>query len=175
TFDLALFFWNEAKIPLLLQNVPALYLFLGLLAAPMLIMTVYLLTHGLDGVGELLEILLSTLSHTVSYARIFAMNAVHGALSHIFLLTDFTNPTDKLSPVELDSLHHEDLHGVLGPVNIIGAILIGGIVILILEGLFSFIQTLRLQWVEFFSKVGYQGQGTKYESVLKERLYSKVG
>ncbi|NHJ46481.1 MAG: hypothetical protein FK733_01715, partial [Asgard group archaeon] len=42
TFDLALFFWNEAKIPLLLQNVPALYLFLGLLAAPMLIMTVYL-------------------------------------------------------------------------------------------------------------------------------------
>ncbi|NHJ31337.1 MAG: hypothetical protein FK732_00600, partial [Asgard group archaeon] len=165
TFDLALFFWNGAKIPLLLQNVPALWLFFGLMAVPMLTLTIYLLTHGLEGLGELLEILFSTLSHTVSYARIFAMNAVHGALSHIFLLTDFINPTDKLSTAELDSLHHEGLHGVLGPINIISAILIGGIFILVLEGLFSFIQTLRLQWVEFFSKVGYQGQGFKFQTL----------
>jgi len=131
----------------------ALWFFLGAFVAPMLIMSVYLLTHGLDGIAELVEMLLSTLSHTVSYARIFAMNAVHGALSHIFLLTDFTSGEG------------------LGVINYIG-IGIGAIVILALEGLFSFIQTLRLQWVEFFGKVGYKGTGFTFQTMAVERQYT---
>ncbi|NHK30832.1 MAG: hypothetical protein FK730_05735 [Asgard group archaeon] len=171
TFNLALFSINGQPITLLLKNVPALWIFLGLLVVPMLIMTIYLLIHGkLDGLGELLEILLSTLSHTVSYARIFAMNAVHGALSHIFLLTDFTDSTGGFTIAELEEAH---LEGILGPLNYIGAIVAGGLVILVLEGLFSFIQTLRLQWVEFFSKVGFQGQGFKFQTLAIERKYSQ--
>lgn len=171
TFNLALFSIGGQPISLLLKNVPALWIFLGLLAAPMLIMTIYLFTHGLDGIGELLEILLSTLSHTVSYARIFAMNAVHGALSHIFLFSKFVDRTGGFTIAELEEAHIE---GFLGPVNYIGAIIAGGLVILVLEGLFSFIQTLRLQWVEFFSKVGYKGQGFKYQTLAIERKYSKT-
>jgi len=113
--------------------------------------------HGslLDGVAELIELLLSTLSNTVSYARIFAMNAVHGALSHIFTLQEFTSGEG------------------LGVINYIG-VAIGALVILALEGLFSFIQTLRLQWVEFFAKVGYQGTGYKFHTMAIERKYSIV-
>ncbi|MFW9924322.1 MAG: V-type ATPase 116kDa subunit family protein, partial [Candidatus Thorarchaeota archaeon] len=140
----------------------ALIFFLITFVAPIIVMTVYLMIHGkkhgsmLDGAAELIELLLSTLSNTVSYARIFAMNAVHGALSQIFLLTQFVPPP------------HE---GQLGVVHYIGMAL-GALVILALEGLFSFIQTLRLQWVEFFSKVGYKGTGFKFQSVAIERRFS---
>jgi len=156
TFDLALFSINGLAIQFFTIN-GALWLFLFGMAVPVVVMSVYLLvSHKLDGLAELLEILLSTLSNTVSYARIFAMNAVHGALSHIFTLKDFTGG---------DSM---------GVVNYIG-VAIGSLVILGLEGLFSFIQTLRLQWVEYFSKVGYQGQGFKFQSLAIERRYTQPG
>lgn len=155
TFDLALFSINGLPIQFFTIN-GALWLFLFGMVVPILVMSGYLLiAHKLDGLAELLEILLSTLSNTVSYARIFAMNAVHGALSHIFTLQDFTAG---------DSM---------GVVNYIG-VAIGSLVILALEGLFSFIQTLRLQWVEYFSKVGYQGQGFKFQPLAIERRYTQI-
>jgi V/A-type H+-transporting ATPase subunit I len=175
--DLALF-WigGDSGGPItFIRNLPALWFFIGGMGVPLIVMTVYLLTHGLDGVGELLEILLSTLSHTVSYARIFAMNAVHGALSHIFLFTDFTGvpkgyETEALYQAALENAH---LEGSLGILNYAG-ILVGSLVILVLEGLFSFIQSLRLQWVEFFGKVGYQGSGFPFETMAIERQYSSM-
>ncbi|MHA1555553.1 MAG: V-type ATP synthase subunit I [Candidatus Heimdallarchaeota archaeon] len=159
-FDLALLSINGEAIQFF--TIPnAMLFFLLTFALPILVMTVFLLVHGykhgsmLDGGAELIELLLSTLSNTVSYARIFAMNAVHGALSHIFTLQDFTGG-----------------HG-MGVVNYIGVAL-GAVVILGLEGLFSFIQTLRLQWVEFFAKVGYQGTGFKFKSMAIARQYSNL-
>ncbi len=155
TFDLALF--SIGGLPIQFFNINgALWLFLFGMVVPIVIMSGYLLiSHKLDGLAELLEILLSTLSNTVSYARIFAMNAVHGALSHIFTLQDFTEGSG------------------MGVINYIGVAL-GSLVILALEGLFSFIQTLRLQWVEYFSKVGYQGQGFKFQSLDIERRYTQL-
>ncbi len=155
TFDLALLSWNGQKIPFFKIG-SSLWFFLGAFVAPIVVFSIYLITHGWDGFGEILDIVLSTLSHTVSYARIFAMNAVHGALSHIFLLTDFVGDG-----------HH------LGVLNYVG-VAIGALVILALEGLFSFIQTLRLQWVEFFGKAGYQGTGFKFKSFAIARKYSQV-
>ncbi len=158
-FDLALF--SVGGEPIQFFYIPNALLFFALtLGLPILVMTVSLIIHGkrhgsiLDGVAELIELLLSTLSNTVSYARIFAMNAVHGALSHIFTLKDFTGGES------------------MGVINYIG-VAIGALVILALEGLFSFIQTLRLQWVEFFSKVGYKGTGTPFQSMAIPRKYSK--
>ncbi len=156
TFDLALLSINGQAIQFFTIN-HALLFFVIAFVGPMIVMSVYLLIHGkLDGLAELLELLLSTLSNTVSYARIFAMNAVHGALSYIFTFKMFTGEESGL-----------------GVVNYIG-MAIGALVILVLEGLFSFIQTLRLQWVEFFSKVGYKGTGTKFHALAIERKYSSV-
>ncbi len=159
TFDLALFSIGGEAIQFF--TIPSALLFFVLtFVLPIVIMSISLIIHGmkhgsvLDGIAELIEMLLSTLSNTVSYARIFAMNAVHGALSHIFTLKDFTGGES------------------MGFVNYIG-VAIGALVILALEGLFSFIQTLRLQWVEFFSKLGYKGTGTLFQSMAIPRKYSK--
>jgi len=151
-FDIAILSFGGQPIPFPI-NINALWFFLGAMVVPILVMSVYLMTHGLDGIAELIELLLSTLSNTVSYARIFAMNAVHGALSQIFLF--------------LDSDGHMTGFSYVG-------VVIGSLVILVLEGLFSFIQTLRLQWVEFFAKVGYQGTGFKFQSMIFERKYSQA-
>jgi len=156
TFNLALLSINNSPIQFFTINHALLFFIIAFLA-PMLIMSAFLLIHGkIDGLAELLELLLSTLSNTVSYARIFAMNAVHGALSHIFTLKMFTGEEPGL-----------------GVINYIG-MAIGSIVILVLEGLFSFIQTLRLQWVEFFAKVGYKGTGVKFHTMAIERQYSSM-
>ncbi|MHA1440281.1 MAG: V-type ATP synthase subunit I [Candidatus Heimdallarchaeota archaeon] len=152
-FDLALFAISGQAITFI-RNLPALWFFVGAMGVPLIVMTLYLMiAHKLDGLGELLEIVLSTLSHTVSYARIFAMNAVHGALSHIFLFLD-----------ENGQMTWQSYIGVV----------IGSLVILVLEGLFSFIQSLRLQWVEFLGKVGYQGSGYLFETMTIERKYSQI-
>ena len=160
TFDLALL--SIGGNPIQFFTIPsALWFFLLTFLLPIVVMAVFLVIHGLqhgsvlDAMAELIEFLLSTLSNTVSYARIFAMNAVHGALSHIFTLQDFTGG-----------------HG-MGVVNYIG-VAIGALVILALEGLFSFIQTLRLQWVEFFAKVGYTGTGYKFHTMVMVRKYSAM-
>ncbi|MHA1126417.1 MAG: V-type ATP synthase subunit I [Candidatus Heimdallarchaeota archaeon] len=151
-FDIAILSFGGAPIPFPIP-INALWFFVGAMVVPILIMSIYLATHGLEGFAEIIEILLSTLSNTVSYARIFAMNAVHGALSRIFLF--------------LDADGHMTGFSYAG-------IVIGSLVILVLEGLFSFIQTLRLQWVEFFAKVGYQGTGFKFQSMAFERKYSQA-
>lgn len=151
-FDMAILSFGGQPISFPI-NINALWFFLGVMVIPILVMTIYLATHGLDGIAELIELLLSTLSNTVSYARIFAMNAVHGALSQIFLFLDADGHMTGFSYV---------------------GVVIGSLVILVLEGLFSFIQTLRLQWVEFFAKVGYQGTGFKFQSMQFERKYSKA-
>ena len=157
TFDMALLSINGQAIQFFRIG-GAMWFFLGGLAAPLLIMSVFLLVvHKMDGLAELIEMILSTLSHTISYARIFAMNTVHGALSHIFTLQDFVGDGESM-----------------GVINYIG-VAVGSLVILALEGLFSFIQSLRLQWVEFFSKVGYQGQGHKFRTFSLQRKYSQTG
>jgi V/A-type H+-transporting ATPase subunit I len=151
-FDMAILSFGGAPIVFPIKINSTLLFLIGLIL-PIVIMGIYLATHGLDGFAELIEILLSTLSNTVSYARIFALNAVHGALSHIFLF--------------LDADGHMTAFSYVG-------VVIGAVVILVLEGLFSFIQTLRLQWVEFFAKVGYQGTGFKFQSMAFERKYSSI-
>ena len=151
-FDMAILSFGGQPIPFPI-NINALWFFLGAMVVPILVMTIYLATHGLDGIAELIELLLSTLSNTISYARIFAMNAVHGALSQIFLFLDADGHMTGFSYV---------------------GVALGSLVILVLEGLFSFIQTLRLQWVEFFAKVGYQGTGFKFQSMAFERKYTRT-
>ncbi|MBD3190566.1 MAG: hypothetical protein GF308_07970 [Candidatus Heimdallarchaeota archaeon] len=153
TFDIAIISVKGEPVQFF-QVRHALLLFLGGFALPLLLMTGYLATHGLDGIAELLELVLSTFSNTISYARIFAMNAVHGALSQIFLFTMFTDG--------------------FGVINILSAIILGSLVIVPLEGLFSFLQTLRLHWVEFFAKMHYQGTGTEFKPITVERRYSSA-
>jgi len=100
---------------------------------------------GLMGVKEgglhAFEALLSSASNTFSYLRIWALN-----------IADF------FFKVALVVSMTAVIGGLAG--TIVGAV-IGNILVMIIEGLIVFVQTLRLHWVEWFSKF-YEGAGTAF-------------
>ncbi|MEM2137228.1 MAG: V-type ATPase 116kDa subunit family protein, partial [Candidatus Methanomethylicia archaeon] len=75
------------------------------------------------------ETAISSLSNTVSYLRLLALALVHSLLSKIFISISNGNSF-----------------------TLIIGIMTGTIAILILEGIVVFIHTVRLMWVEWFSK-----------------------
>lgn len=127
---------------------PALLMFLGGFIFPILVMLLCMAkNHGMEGISEVFDFALSLISHTLSYARILAINKVHAILSALFLVY-----------LPIISIHIE-AHTALGVVEVgIAGLLVQNFIIMTLELLISFLQTLRLNWVEFFSKF-YTGSG----------------
>jgi V/A-type H+-transporting ATPase subunit I len=95
-----------------------------------------------EGFG-LLETLLSILSNTISFVRVGAF-----ALNHVGLFVAF------------ETMAHM-MHNAAGSVIVL---IIGNAVIIGLEGLIVFIQGLRLEYYELFSKY-YDGSGIPYQPV----------
>ncbi len=144
--------WGEQLGPL--PGPQVLYLVL----IPIITLFVLFATHGVDSIMEVLERVLALLSNTISYARILALLMVHGILTHLF----------------------NDLGGFLGTTTGIGeglgliiGIILGCLIVIPLEGLLSFIHTIRLHYVEWFSK-WYYGEGHEFEPFAYERLYTKI-
>ncbi|MEM2896776.1 MAG: V-type ATPase 116kDa subunit family protein [Candidatus Bathyarchaeia archaeon] len=126
------------------------------LILPLAIMLgVKLLVHRTEGFGEGLEALISSLSNTISYGRILALALAHGAFSKVLLMF-----------LELGG----------GIMRILGIAIWGFITLLLIivfEGLLSFIHTLRLHWVEWFLKF-YSGNGVPYQPFAFSRKYTFV-
>jgi V/A-type H+-transporting ATPase subunit I len=85
-----------------------------------------------EGPLEFFEVFISAGSNTLSYLRIWALNLADFAIKFAFF-TSF---------------------GIVGAVA-------GNLLVMILEGLIVFVQTLRLHWVEWFSKF-YEGSGSSF-------------
>ena len=85
-----------------------------------------------EGPLHFFEVFISAGSNTLSYLRIWALNLADFAIKFAFF-TSF---------------------GIAGAVA-------GNILVMILEGLIVFVQTLRLHWVEWFSKF-YEGSGMSF-------------
>ena len=99
-------------------------------------------TPIVEKVFEIIEMLLSFLSNTISFLRLAAFAINHAGLCMaVYLLADMTT----------------------GAGNILIAV-IGNIVVLVLEGLIVGIQTLRLEYYELFSRF-YDGSGKEYKSI----------
>lgn len=106
--------------------------------------TLKFVTHRIAGVTEALEALVMSFSNTVSYARILALKMIHSAFSILFL-----------------------------PTSIIGMIMfpIGTLfLIMIFEGMLAFLHTLRLHWIEWFTKF-YSGTGRPFQPFSTLRRY----
>lgn len=97
--------------------------------------------YYIEGSFDLIETLLSLLSNTISFIRIGAF-----ALNHVGLFLAF------------ETMAH--LSG--NPAASVLIIILGNVIIIALEGLIVFIQGLRLEYYEMFSKY-YKGDGVKYE------------
>ncbi|MHA1976812.1 MAG: V-type ATPase 116kDa subunit family protein [Candidatus Hodarchaeales archaeon] len=122
------------------------------LLTSLMLTTVYHFKHGMDGMSEWLDYLITMISNTISFARIFAYNMVHGSLSLVF--------------IQILAGSGEGWGDVL-PGMILGAPVVIG-----LELLVSFLQSLRLCWVEFFGKLGYQGTGRKFIPFRENRWFT---
>lgn len=102
-------------------------------------------TAMVEKIFEIIEMILSFASNTISFLRLaaFAINHV-GLCMAIYLLADMTS----------------------GAGNIVISIL-GNVIVLVLEGLIVGIQILRLEYYELFSRF-YEGNGREYESIQNQ-------
>jgi V/A-type H+-transporting ATPase subunit I len=104
-------------------------------------------TYLIQAFVELFETLISALSNSVSYVRVGAFAVAHGGLSSvIFILAGMAG-------------------GGGGAVSVIMywlIVILGNLFIVGFEGLIVGIQTMRLEYYEFFSKF-FEGGGMSYE------------
>ena len=120
----------------------------------LILTTIFHFKHGMDGMSEWLDYLITMISNTISFARVFAYNMVHGSLSLVF--------------IQLLAGSGHDWGAVLP------GMILGGFIVIPLELLVSFLQSLRLCWVEFFGKLAYQGSGHKFLPYREKRFYSAI-
>jgi V/A-type H+-transporting ATPase subunit I len=143
---------------------------------PLIVMAVSSMLGGMDGIVTFLESAIGMISHTVSYARIFALNTVHVILSLVFIemlppLITITFPAVSLFGVEIipHDFFIEGQH-ILPSMPLLGAV-IGTIIVGILEGLLGFMHTLRLHYVEWFSKF-YHAGGIEFMPFRVKRIHT---
>lgn len=146
---------------------------------PMVIMALASFKGGMDGIVLFLEYAIGMISHTVSYARIFALNTVHIILSGVFFtlipaIIYIPFPELSLFGVELipHEVHSLDAAAPAGAhLPLLGAI-IGTFIVGILEGLLGFMHTLRLHFVEWFSKF-YHAGGVDFKPFRAKRIHTR--
>jgi len=153
------FYWSAVGYPFLaygsrmlqvyLSNVTFLLSFLVLPFLVMMISRIAL--HKMEGFGETLESALSSISNTISYARILALAMAHASFSLM--------------------IYRMAASGSLAFLALAGFLTV---LVVSFEGLLVFMHTLRLHWVEWFLKF-YSGTGVPYSPLATSRTITYVG
>jgi V/A-type H+-transporting ATPase subunit I len=110
----------------------------------------------MDGFMEGLEHLIESISNTISYSRILALNMAHAGFAKTFLFLG------GIAAAEINAIISQLSTGdFMLLIMFIAMLILGTVFVLLMEGLLSFIHTLRLHWVEAFLKF-YAGTGYEY-------------
>jgi V/A-type H+-transporting ATPase subunit I len=148
---------------------------LAVFLIPFVLMAISSFMGGMEGTVMFMEYGLSTISHTISYARIFALNIVHTILSSIFLslpaIIDIPFPPVSIFGVVFipQKIWHNG-YLVTPYLPLLGAV-IGTIIVGLLEGIIAFMHTLRLHYVEWFSKFFHAG-GVPFKPFQIQRIHT---
>jgi len=106
----------------------------------LMIMGKGLLEGFMEAASFTFEAVISTIGNTVSYGRVMALLLSHGMMSSMFIQLSYGMPL----PVQ------------------IAVIALGTFLVMFIEGLIVFVHTVRLHWVEWFSKF-YKGEGIEFK------------
>lgn len=143
-----MFTFDTSKLPL---PIPPLLLII----TPFVLMLVVRVKfeEPAEGFGSALESFIASLSNTISYGRIFAFFLVHHSISKIGLIGG--------------------IEEAVTPMGLFSFAMVTFLVVTI-ELLATFMQTLRLHWVEWFLKF-YEGAGTPFRpTTLPARHFTRV-
>lgn len=134
------------KVPNIPPNVMTVVLIIMAIMLPVMFISEYF--HAkIDGILDGIDHIIALISNTLSFSRLMALLLVHAILSGLpFRLIDGLVPLSALWWV---------------------SVLLMSLIIVPLEGLLSFLNSLRLTWVEFFSKF-YVGDGLKYNPITEK-------
>ncbi|KMQ94637.1 vacuolar proton translocating atpase subunit a isoform 1 [Lasius niger] len=123
-----------------------------------------------DGFGELMinqsihtiEYVLSTVSHTASYLRLWALSLAHSQLSEVLW--------NRVLRIGLGGQEDQFFYSVVLFFTFAVWAFFTVVILVMMEGLSAFLHTLRLHWVEFMTKfyegVGYPFQPFYFKSIL---------
>ncbi|MHA1304308.1 MAG: V-type ATPase 116kDa subunit family protein [Candidatus Heimdallarchaeaceae archaeon] len=147
---------NDEPLPPIGKPYSTIFLIIVAVTIPAIFIIEYL-HEGSEGIMEAIDYILSLFSNTLSFSRILAMLLVHAILSGLpFILAG-------VDTHHVSALATSWIYWVIG-------LAWGLLVIVPVEGLFSFLQTLRLHWVEFFSKF-YKGEGIPFQPLTEQLNY----
>ncbi len=111
----------------------------------------------MEGFMEGIEKLIESISNTISYSRILALNMAHAGFAKTFLFIG------GVAAAEINAILAQlGAEGFTFLLSLIGMLMLGTVFVLLMEGLLSFIHTLRLHWVEAYLKF-YAGTGYEYQ------------
>ncbi len=113
-----------------------------------------LVNFGMEWIVELLEVFGGYLSNTLSFMRVAGLG-----IAHVSLMVAFFTMADMVRGPR---------PGIAASIAAVLLIIAGNIMVIVLEGLSAGIQSLRLNYYEFFTKF-FHGTGSRYQPVrLKE-------